>query len=266
MDVAFTDETWCLPMKLIVRLLSMPALLVACVHPSSAAAEVVIAPTEDVFTSGFFFPPGTPNAVQGFDSDVPLRNLLRVSSPAPFGIQNPEVIYLQFNPASFSSLGGSIRSARLTMTSVDGGFSANASATMPFLVSAHGVNSDPLSIILDDDNAGGFLTSFEYFQTQILAAPLQSRTVIDAIDQTFEFDVTSIVNSWLDGSNPNFYLAMTGSNDLSGTDFLHGFSNNSFTPGSTFLTVTAIPEPSGLGGLLVATSIIWARRRRADYC
>jgi hypothetical protein len=43
-----------------------------------------------------------------------------------------------------------------------------------------------------------------------------------------------------------FALALTGKNHVAGGEFLHGFANNTEAPGSTFLTVTTVPEPTAL--------------------
>ncbi len=56
-------------------------------------------------------------------------------------------------------------------------------------------------------------------------------------------------------------------NDISGGEFLHGFANNTETPGSTFLTVTAVPEPTavllGLVGMAVVATTCGRRGRSA---
>ena len=113
-------------------------------------AAVILQPNEDVMTSAFFFPP---DSVRGYPGDT--RPVFRVSTDNAFGV-GPETIYLSFdsvfNPGDYT---GPVDSAMLSMESVDGVFGANADALNPFIVSAQGVNLNPLTSITDDTNLGG---------------------------------------------------------------------------------------------------------------
>src|SRR5262249_44761554 len=110
--------------------------LTSLLHITAAAgAGVVINPTEDVMTSPFF---QGPHLVRGYVGDS--RATFRVSTINPFGLSGGEAIYLSFSGFDFSSFTQPVQSAILTLTSVTGGFGADASAETPFLVSAHGVN------------------------------------------------------------------------------------------------------------------------------
>jgi hypothetical protein len=79
---------------------------------------------------------------------------------------------------------------------------------------------------------------------------------------TYTFDVSAAVNSWITGTNTHYALALTGKNDNSGQDFLHGFSNNTELPGSTFLTISPVPEPGEWAMLLAGLGLLGHRLRR----
>jgi len=222
--------------------------------PVSASAATIIAPTEAVMTSAFFF---SPNFVRGYAGDS--RPTFRVSSDNAFGT-GPETVYLAFDTNDFASFGGPVASAVLSMQSVDGGFGANAGPGDPFLVSAHAVDADPLASITDDTNPGGPTAWDDFFANNIEAADAAATTVVDGFG-VVEFDVTALVNDWISGANGVFSIALTAKNDPQtgngGSGYLHGFLNNTETPGSTFLTVTDVPEPTSLLiGIAACTAII----------
>ncbi len=205
----------------------------------NTAHAVVVNPTEDVMTSSFFF---APNSVRGYAGEG--RTVFRVSSDNPFGSPGAETIYLSFDPSDFNNFSGPV-SASLTMESVSGGFNADAGAGNPFTVSAHALTADPIANITDDTNPAGPINWLDFYNNNILAADSAASTVIDTFG-TVTFDVSAIVNDWIAGSNSIFALALTGLNDTSGNDFLHGFLNNSETPGSSFLSVSAVPVPAAV--------------------
>ena len=60
----------------------------------------------------------------------------------------------------------------------------------------------------------------------------------------------------------NDTFGLTGKNDNSGTDFLHGFLNNTEAPGSTFLIINPIPEPATGILALVGIALTLGRRIR----
>ena len=111
---------------------------------------MVFSPDEDIMTSSFFFPP---NSVRGHAGEG--RDVFRVSNNDAFGLTGAETIYLSFQSADLSFCANPIEKAILTMTSVDGGFSANASGGNPFPVSAHALDTHPITTITDDTNPGG---------------------------------------------------------------------------------------------------------------
>ncbi|MFI4861796.1 MAG: PEP-CTERM sorting domain-containing protein [Phycisphaerales bacterium JB063] len=210
---------------------------------------------QDVMTSGFF---QGPNTVRGYASDG--RATHRVSTPGAFGVAGAETVYLTFDPADFAGITEPVDSAYLTVTSISGGFGADASAANPFTVSAHALSADPLASIVDDTNPAGTTDWVTFYNDNILAADAEALTVVDGFGQV-QFDITSVVNGWVAGSNTVFAVALTGNNDTSGGDFLHGFVNNTEAPGSSFLTVTTVPEPGSLA-LLAAGGVLLGRRRR----
>ncbi|MEM7402392.1 MAG: hypothetical protein AAF304_10635 [Pseudomonadota bacterium] len=206
---------------------------------STNLSAVTITPNEDVMTSGFFF---GPDFVRGYNGDN--RSVLRVSNTNPFGTTAAETVYLTFDANDFASFTGPV-TANLSVESVSGGFGADAGPGNPFTVSAHAVNADPLTSITDDTNPAGPISWNDFFDNNILAADSAAISLVDAFE-AITFDVSSIVNGWIEGSNSIFAIALTGKNETSDNDFLHGFLNNTENPGSTFLTVTAVPIPAAI--------------------
>jgi hypothetical protein len=225
--------------------------------PAAAAAASIVTPIEDVMTSGFFF---SPNFVRGYVGDN--RPTFRVSTNGAFGVAGAEAVYIAFDEADFASFTAPVASAVLTVESRDGGFGANAGPGSPFTVSAHGVSADPFTAITDDTNPSGPTNWLDFFNNRILPADTAALTAVESFGAV-TFDVTSLVNDWLGGTNTIFVVALTGKNDSSGSNFLHGFANNSDTSmnqGFTFLTVAEVPEPGSLSCLLVASALTWGRR------
>lgn len=231
---------------------ALPAILLA-----SDVAAFRIDVSEDVMTSSFFT---GANLVRGYPGDS--RPVLRVSTDGAFGLSGAETIYLRFDH-DFASVSSPVQ-AVLTLQSVSGGFGADASASAPFTVSAHGVNADPFSSIVDDTNPGGSTDWLGFYTNNVLSADGAAHTAISGFGPV-SFDVSAIVNSWISGANSFHAIALTGRNDISGTDFLHGFLNNTEASGSTFLTVTAVPEPETYALMLAGLGIVaFAARRKAS--
>jgi hypothetical protein len=230
------------------------AWFVTLVASTQLRAAVIIPVQEDVMASSFF--QGT-NTIRGYAGDN--RPVFRVSTTDPFGTVGAETIYLTFDPAQFSGLTGPV-SATLTVQSTSGGFGADAGASNPFTVSAHAVASNPLTTIIDDTNPGGTKSWIDFYNSDILAADSAALTAVESFG-TISFDVSAVVNDWLSGANTVFALALTGKNDTSGNDFLHGFQNNTEAPGSTFLTVAAVPEPSTVTLMFASLAIAMLARK-----
>jgi len=229
-------------------------LLVSATAATSAAATIPV--TEDVMTSAFFT--GT-NLVRGYPGDA--RPTLRVSSDNAFGT-GPETVYLTFDPAAFASYAAPVPQALLSVQSVAGGFSADATPENPFQISAHALTADPLTSVTDDTNPGGTVSWFEFFTNNILAAAPEATTTVTGFGE-IQFDVTDIVNDWISGDNAVFAIALTGKNDtLSDGNVLHGIRNNTEAPGSSYLTL--VPEPSTATlSLLGLTAFALVRQRRS---
>ena len=236
--------------------LSLPFVVIGIAISSPLPAAMIFNPDEDIMTSSFFFPP---NSVRGYAGEG--RDVFRVSNNDAFGLTGAETIYLSFQSADLSSCANPIEKAILTMTSVDGGFSANASGGNPFTVSAHALDTNPITSITDDTNPGGTIDWLTFYNLNIQASSPESSVAVEGFGQ-IEFDVTSIVNDWISGTNNELSIALTEKNDTSGTDFLHGFLNNTETPGSTFLTLNPIPEPSSGILALVGLALTFGRRSR----
>ena len=239
-----------------LNILAASLLLTLPLIPNTSSAQT-ISPTEDVITSAFF--QGT-DLVRGYAGDN--RPTLRVSSDNAFGF-GPEQIYVQFSAVDIAPFTNPVSNASLSLTSVTGNFGADASATSPFIVSAHAVNANPFTSIIDDTNPQGTTAWDDFFANNIFTASPEALTVVDGFG-VFDFDVTDIVNDWISGSNQEFVIALTGTNDVQiGDGFLHGFSNNTEAPGSTFLTVSAVPEPSSAILLALPMAFMITRRHRS---
>lgn len=212
-----------------------------CVAASvaSAVASTVFSVDEDVMTSSFF---SGANRVRGYDADD--RNIHRVSTNIPFGVAGAETLYLDFGNADLSSFAGPVN-AVLTVQSTSGQFGADAGPGNAFTVSAHAVNANPLTSITDDTNPGGTINWLDFYNNNIESADSLAITSIDSFG-SITFNVSAIVNEWILSPTSFQSLALTGLNDTSGNDFLHGFLNNSENPGSTFLTVSAVPVPGAV--------------------
>lgn len=229
---------------------------IAALVPATVARAATIPVVEDVMTSSFF---QGANTVRGYAGDN--RPTFRVSTTDPFGTMGAETIYLTFDPADFTGLGGAVPKALLTLQSISGGFGADAAADTPFTVSAHAVDANPLISITDDTNPSGTISWFNFYNNNILPADAAASTAISGLGPV-TFDVTSIVNSWIAGSNTVFAVALTGKNHAAGGEFLHGFANNTEALGSTFITI--VPEPTALVLSIVGlASVVVAGRRRS---
>ncbi len=237
---------------------TLAAVLAAAALPAHAATVIEV--TEDVMTSSFFT---GANTVRGYAGEGN-RAVLRTSTDGAFGLAGAETIYLTFD-YDFSAFSGPV-TATLTLQSISGGFGADASADSPFLVSAHAVAANPLTTIIDDTNPGGSVSWLNFFNNYILPAAPEASTSVNGFGAV-SFDVSAIVNGWANGTNTVFAIALTGKNDTSGNDFLHGFLNNNNSgpgEGHTFLTVTAVPEPGSYAMLLAGLAAVGGvvRRRR----
>ena len=230
--------------------------------PAQAGTTIVV--SEDVMASPFFTAYGSAaNPVRGYGEESN-REVLRVSSASPFGLTGAEVIYLSFD-YDFSVFSGPVR-ATLNMHSVSGGFGADASAESPFLVSVHALAADPLSTIIDDTNPGGTVNWLDFQNGYLLPAASAASTLVSAFGLV-SFDVSAAVNEWISGSSTVFALAVSGLNDTSGSDFLHGFLNNNnggVSQGHTFLSISPVSEPQTYAMMLAGLGLMGAivRRRR----
>jgi len=240
---------------------SLPLAVCALLSANTSAAATVIPVEEDVMTSVFF--QGT-NKVRGYAAENN-RPVMRVSNHNTNGTTGPATIYLTSH-YDFSSFAGPV-SAILTLQSAEGGFGADAGAGNPFTVSAHGVNADPLASITDDTNPAGAIDWLSFYGNNILAADSAASTAVNCTDCAVTFDVSALVNDWISGANTLHTIALTGKNDTSGNDFLHGFLNNNTggaAMGYTYLSVSAVPEPEHYALLLAGLGALGLRLRRGQ--
>jgi hypothetical protein len=240
------------------RLLGTICILLAA-SATTAWAEAVVPVDLNVMTSGFF--QGT-NVVRGYAGEG--RTVERVSTPGAFGVAGAETVYLTFD-FDFASLGEPVPQATLRVESVPGGFGADAAPGSPFLMSAHGLTADPIASITDDTNPSGPIHWVDFYDNNILPADPAAMTVVEG-HGTLEFDITGLVNSWINGTNTVFALALTGKNDTSGGEFLHGILNDAETPGASH-SISIVPEPASCTLLvlgLAGTVALVIRRRRAS--
>jgi hypothetical protein len=144
------------------------------------------------------------------------------------------------------------------------GFNGDATPENPFTVSAHGVNANPITSIIDNTNPNGTIDWLSFYRNNILPSDPAASTVVNGFG-TFTFDVTALVNSWVDGTNPVHAIALTGKNDTSGNDFLHGFRNNNNnapgTPDGFSVSNVTVPEPTTAGLLAIGLVGLGVRRR-----
>lgn len=161
---------------------------------------------------------------------------------------------IQFDLSGVGLTGAQVASATLDLWVVDTtatGFGLSPSAGSPVLVDL---------IALGGAWTDATLTWGNYPAS---AGPYSSQTV-SGINQFVSFDVTQLVQDWLDGVIPNFGLGLFGDAPV-GTSpnwVVPVFSAGPATPGPT-LTINRVPEPStivlALCGLPVVT---WQLRRR----
>lgn len=230
------------------------ATLSLALNAASAHAQTTVVPaSEDVMASPFFQGADT---VRGYPADN--RATLRVSSHNPTGLTGAETIYLRFDQ-DFSAFTSPVV-ATLTLQSVAGGFNLDGSAANPFTVSAHGVSADPYTAIIDNTNPGGTMSWLAFYNNAILPADAAARTAVSGFGAV-SFDVSALVNGWIAGTNPLTVIALTGRNHTAGGDFLHGFLDNSLAPGSTFLTLSPVPEPQALALMLAGLAAVGAAAR-----
>jgi len=237
-------------------LLTSTLLAFGLTHGVAHAVDIPV--TQDVMTSSFF--QGT-NTVRGYATENN-RPVMRVSTDGAFGNAGAETIYLSF-AHDFAAYTSPVV-ATLTLQSTEGGFGADASAATPFVVSAHGVDANPLTSITDDTNPTGTVSWLAFYNNQILPADNAAWTSENGFG-TVTFDVSALVNSWISGGNSIHTIALTGKNDTSGNSFLHGFLNNDnggTSMGYTFLSISAVPEPDTYALMLAGLVGIGLQARR----
>ncbi|MCH1499279.1 MAG: PEP-CTERM sorting domain-containing protein [Akkermansiaceae bacterium] len=219
-------------------------------------------------TSGFF--QGV-DQVRGYEGDT--RPILRASSPAPFGLEQPEGIYFDFTSFDPASFDNRTTSAILSVTSISGGFNADADPENPFLVSIHGVGENPLLAIADDTNPDGIMSAIEFESTHIFNAV--SSVSVNSLGLV-TFDVTDLINAGSYGTSKDGIEGVVFFTDLqlgaSATKIEASFGDTIFPgfPGS-FKSVDGVqicvfnsepvPEPTSTALALLGALFVLRRKR-----
>lgn len=236
-------------------------LAAAVALPAVSATAATYTVDQDVMTSPFYF--GT-DKVRGYDADN--RPSHYVTADNPYGFGAPATIYLDFSSIDFSSFAGQEVKAMLSMESVKYSSYASGTADSPFKVSVHGVDANPFTSITDNTNPSGPVSWQGFYNTKIKAADSKAVTAVDCINCTVTFDVSALVNSWINGNDSLQYAAVTAATENPNSPIFHGFLNNSEAPGSTQLSVSAVPVPAAVwlfGSALAALVGIRSKAQKA---
>ena len=169
-------------------------------------------------SSGFLF--GAPTLRGGEEDSV--RNLNAVSAPLPFGVRG-ERTYLSFSTFTPSSFSGPIAQATLRLETLERGFGlVPPSEEEPFPVSLHALSQWPNEVDPEADEGEQSLRYFEENQySEIIAT--QALTGFGLV----EWDITSLVNTWIRGENLVFAVGMTGTSEVS-ADHAMGIYNSTW--------------------------------------
>lgn len=162
---------------------------------------------------------------------------------------------IKFDLSGLGLTGSQVASATLDLWVVDTantGFGASPSAGSPVLVDLHALTGpwDPTTLTWSNFPAAGA----QY-----------SSLSINGINQLVSFDVTSLVQDWLDGALANNGLVLSGNAPVGSSPnwVIPVFGAGPAVPGPV-LTITAVPEPSTVILALCSLPLIgWQCRRLA---
>lgn len=222
------------------------------------AATVIIESERAAFSSGFFF--GNP-ALRGHEANS-ASTVLGVSA-FPYGPGSdafglaPEVTFFGFSLSQFENLdAASVVSVTFEATTVFRNFQLPVpSGSNPVSINARGVSADPFSVIVST-------ASRNAFYSQSLLPPDAAAATVVSGEGLYGWDVTPLVEQWLNDPGAVPVLAMTGEPN---GNFLHGFRNpGAFDPPPGInprLVIQTIPEPR-TAAICAAGIILLQLRRR----
>lgn len=181
-------------------------------------------------------------------------------SGAPFGIYLPAGAtpsghdtrsMIEFDLSGVGLTGAQVQSATLDLwvDATDGtGFGASPTAGTPVLIDLYALS-------------GPWVESTVTWSTIPAAGALYSSLSIGGINQLVSFDVTALVQDWLDGVLTNNGLLLQGNAPVGSPSVVANFSSASGTLAPA-LTITPVPEPSTVILALCSLPLIgWQYRR-----
>ncbi|MEM7229088.1 MAG: hypothetical protein AAF432_09775 [Planctomycetota bacterium] len=216
---------------------------------------------QDYMSSGFF----QSDFLRGEEANSG-RAVNRTTSPTIFGVTGETSYFdFDFDPSAFS---GPILQATFSVETAVNGFFPDPDPSNPSEISLHRLTSDPLAAI-DQSLASGPGSWLEFRDSQITTSSIESTTTVDGLG-VFSWDVTSLVNEWIQNGDSNFAytFGMSALLDPEGGAAV-GFVNSSFSGlgGDEFIariSITAVPGPGGLVLLSISGLAARGRRRRSS--
>ncbi len=216
---------------------------VALAMGRAAQGVTVTPPTDDSF--GYQFLPTMNLNGGGFGAVLPVGKTAT-------GHDTKSVVAFDLTGVGLSS--AQVASATLDLSVIDTtltGFGASPSAGSPITV-----NLFPLLAGWDETTVT--------WNTIPAAGPLETSLAINAINQTVSFDVTNLVQDWLDTPLANFGLLLEADAAVGGSpSWVYAVFSSSTGGQAPVLNITAVPEPSSLLLALCAVpAAAWAWKRR----
>lgn len=229
--------------------MATPALAVVVLQPNEAASKDTMV-YEFLPTFNFNGPP--------FGAFLP-------ASKTAFPADGHDVeSLLEFDLSSVTLTAAQVTSATLELYSIDNedemtgtGFGANPTASDPVTVNL-------LAFLDDDPGLWGEAAVTWNVKNGLSIAGQYASTDIDGINQWYSFDVTTLVQQWLDGTLENNGFLLSADAPVLRED-VENFAVAAFSSsaGGFAPRLTIVPEPSGVVLALSAiAAVAWMGRRR----